>query len=187
MSYTAVSFAQDEQPSAAKWNLLYENDRALSSKPSEIDITNDTWIAWKKADGTDQNVIKYGDDDYIKFGIMPYVDYTDNANVETGELLWQFGWGFVVGDGTDTFEETVTFDVAYDTLLFVQTCFNGRIDNVDPTDVTDTDNNSGDNLIGHADSQTATDFVMSITDVDDATHASSQRFVYSWWAVGLKA
>lgn len=51
---------------------------------------------------------------------------TDNSNsignVSNGDLIFQYGWGQVLGDGTAAFETSVTLPTAFTTILGVSVC-----------------------------------------------------------------
>jgi len=92
MGYTAWSVVYGEQPSAAKWNILGQNDASF----------NDGSGIQDKNYQTDNN--------------------NSIANVTDASIKLQMGWGQVLGDLTSALETTVTFPEAYTTLLGASVC-----------------------------------------------------------------
>ncbi len=78
-------------------------------------LPNNTALQAKNSGGTSVDTIKVGTDNNIRIAQVPYQDITTNS-VKT-DVLIQTGWNFVLMDVTEASVKTVTFPVAFDTLL----------------------------------------------------------------------
>ena len=113
MSYQSGSFVADEQPTTAKWNILWNNDASFNDGTG---IGDDTILTRHVPAGE----------------LFEQTNYqTDNDNTIASstnqEVKYQGGWGQVEGNGSTSINVTITFPQAFTTLLgFVATHGPGR-------------------------------------------------------------
>jgi hypothetical protein len=115
---------------------------------------------------------------------------TDNANsianVSNGDLIQQYGWGQIVGDGTAKVEEAVTFGTAFTTILGVVCSPLGAKSSGAASDITGLDlAYASEPYTMFADDITNSGFNANLLRADSETFGSGDYFGYSWIAWGL--
>lgn len=96
MAYAAFSVVFGETPSAAKWNILGTNDAEFNS------------MIHHTAGGlTTLNDVRYQNENSLVI-----------ASSTQDNVLKQYGWGQITGDGTANIIKTVTFPTEFDTVLW---------------------------------------------------------------------
>jgi hypothetical protein len=186
MTYTAFSVVFGEQPSAAKWNLLGANDAALRDGSGQQWANNQN-IQALNASAVAKNMIRLGSDNYMKLSQLPYQQDTTNSTKE--DVLFQTGWGFIStgGGGVSQITETVTFPVAFTTLLGIETTTVGLLAGSDPASIIALTATTGGDIISSIYQPTATNFISSLKVAGGTNFAASQRWGYSWLAWGTKS
>ena len=124
----------------------------------------------------------------VEEGRLASAKYDDKGSGEskTG-LYYQFGWGFVTGDGAADFATTaVTFPTAFDTILSLQIGYAGGKDSSDPSDVTDTTTSQA-RRVATSYGLTTSGFTGAIVSTDGANLTSGRRQLFTWVAIGTKA
>lgn len=172
MAYTAWSVVFGEQPTAAKWNQLGENDAGFKTGDN---IDDNAILARHILDGvvTSPKLAE-------AFVRSRYQSNTTNS-APTG-LTIQHGWGFMLGDADDTTTEAVTFPVAFTTLYSIQVSALGSKSGSDPSGITDF---SSQTMLASAMAPSTTGFTALVADYDGTAIASTVRVGYSWIAIGV--
>lgn len=130
------------------------------------------------------------DDDAITPAKLALVNYqTDNsnsiANVTNGDITIQVGWGQLVGNGTTNIAETVTFPVAFTTVLGVNPAMLGAVVTTPATTIGGlTTEYGGGGFLVTASDITTTTFLISLGRAA-STFSASVYHGYSWIAWGI--
>lgn len=140
----------------------------------------------KQAGGTIVDVVKLGSDDVLKLGQLRYQANTTSSTVDN--IVPQFGWGFIAGNGTNNAEETVTFPTAFSTVRSVHVTPLGVITGADPAAITDFGSEHANDVVMVAASDiTTSGFNMRVTAENGRNlAAAATRYGYSWIAFGTK-
>lgn len=168
MAYSSWSVVFGEQPSAAKWNILGNNDASFNDGTGfGLGVIGSTTLA----------------EDYIR-GRYQTGDGTNSAPTD---LTMQMGWGFIVGDNTENIDKTVTFPTAFSSAPLVQITFaHSRATAAgSPTGpgwfttvVTTTAISAGHSSV------TTTNFNAVISRSDGGSLASTNNYGFVWQAIG---
>lgn len=166
MGYASWSVVFGEQPSAAKWNILGTNDAEFNSM-----------IVHTAGGLTTLNDIRYQRDD------------SNSITSETKDnVMLQFGWFQISGDGTDILTETITFPTEFTTVLWAQVVPIARA-----TSATVAATSIGDLTVGFSSGAPSASFnSLTTTGMTARLHRSSGTFTSgaeyggSWMAMGTK-
>lgn len=173
MGYTAQTFVADEQPTTAKWNLLWANDASFNDGTG---IANDAILS-----------------SHILAGeLLENVNYqTDNSNTIASntnqKVKLQMGWNQAVGTGASAFTVAVTFPTAFTTVLGVVTSLNAVKSTTAASGLTDTSANyhTGSEVFGiSAGTVTASGFTANLARTA-GSYAGTTYYLFSWIAWGI--
>ena len=172
------SSASHNHQNAAGGSVL--DDRAIV-------LRNNQALEAQNSSAAATDIIKLGSDNYLRLSQIPYQANTTNST--QSNILIQTGWGFILGDTTDKVEKTVTYPVAFDTILAVIPTWLGAFAASDPTAITDFNVSVGSTsaIAAGAISITASSFQMSLNRSDLVAFGNTTRYGYSWIAIGVKA
>lgn len=161
-----VSSVFGEQPSAAKWNQLGENDAGFKDGTN---IDNGAILSTKLAEA---------------FFRGRKQDITTNT-APTG-LTVQFGWNFTTSTGISSAVKSVTFPTAFSSAPIVNI---GELGNAgsssDPTAITDFTSNTNERKVFHRSEAISTTGFQARSVTGDATNqANNYRYGFAWIAIG---
>jgi hypothetical protein len=109
------------------------------------------------------------------------------TNAQQNDVIQQFGWSFITGDGTNWAEKTITFPVALTTVLWAGISPLGLTSGADPTAITSFSIGDSSNVgLPHIKSITTSTMVVRNTLDSGATLSSSIRQGFTWWVLGIK-
>lgn len=114
MAYTDWDVVAFEQPTAAKWNQLGENDEGLRDG-SNVLWNNNQEIQAKSSGGATKKFLRLDNDDLMRLSQLPRQNDDNNtpATAVQEDVLIQYGWQQIVGNGTTSISAAVTFPVAF--------------------------------------------------------------------------
>lgn len=193
MAYAAWSVSFGEQPSAAKWNILGTNDASFNDgtgiandaiNGNHIQLANNSALQALNASAVSTDTIKLGTDDYLRLSQLPYQDLTSNST-KTNVLI-QSGWSFIQNDGSEASTKTITYPVAFTSILALSIDIVGVKSGSDPTSITDTAGvpitDTVQQTVGAYDIKT-NNFV---AEAKRTPASSGERLLFSWIAIGTK-
>lgn len=130
-------------------------------------------------------VVKLGSDNYVRLSKLPY--QSDTTNSSQTDVLIQSGWGWVSsgGGGSSLLSESVTFPVSYTTLFTVQLTVVGTNSSADPTTIIQLTGDTAGDVLGSVEQPTLSGFIADLK-LLSGTFGASQRWGYSWIAIGKK-
>lgn len=182
MSYhTGQTFTFGEQPSATKWNYLWENDDSLRDG-SGVLWNNNQELQAKNSSGTTKKLLRLDDDNYMRLSQLPYQSITTNSTRE--DVLIQHGWSFMPGTGAINATKTITFPAAYAAAPIVMCGVMGFKNGSDPTTPGTVDGEAAG--LHSVDTITTTNFILEYRQTS-GTFTSNTRIVLCWIAIGTKA
>jgi hypothetical protein len=191
--YTAWSVVADEQPTAAKWNILGSNDGSFNTgvgfnddiiKSRHIQIENNAALNGLSSAAAEKMLMKLGTDNAVRIGQVSA--QAQATNTIEDNVLMQTGWGFMTTPGgTGSVSRTVTFPVAYTKLLGLVCTQLGQKVTTDPAVIPDLTTNFGVAMAG-AVTPSLTGFIATIT-LPTGSYGINERWAYSWIALGVKA
>lgn len=173
MSYSAQTFVADEQPTTAKWNILWSNDASFNDGTG---IADDAIISRHIAAGE----------------LIENVNYqTDNNNSISSstnqKVKFQQGWNQAVGNNTSAFTIAVTFPAAFTTILGVMTTLNAVKATTAATSITDLNANyhTTSEVFGiSAGAVTTSGFTANLARTT-GNFSSTTYYGFSWLAWGI--
>ncbi len=118
------------------------------------------------------------------FARVRFQNLTTNT-APTG-LTIQAGFSFIQGAGNNSSSKTITFPVAFSSILSVQVGQMGYTSGSDPTNITSpTIPDGGSIAVVFADTVTLSGFRAYYTVDSSAILGSTLRKCFSWWAIGI--
>lgn len=168
MAYASWSVIFGEVPTAAKWNILGTNDASFN---------DGTGIGTAVVNSTS-----------LKEAFFRGRKQENTTDSQPTGLTVQFGWGYMVGTGTDDMGETVTFPTAFSAApplvltgyLSARTTASGAPDTIDDFNASI----SADSIATSSVNITTTNFGVRFNRSDAATFANTNNWGYSWLAIG---
>lgn len=195
MSFHAgQTFVFGEQPSATKWQYLWDNDYALADGSGisdnaigsrQIQLANDAPLYALNSGAVEKKLLRLDNDNYLRLSQLPYKAISTGSTKE--DVLIQSGWDFGLSTSSPSIVKAVTFPVAFDSggLLAVFLTIHG-LKNSDPTAVTDIVDYGNDIVVG-AKALANTGFTAALRTADGNSFSAGQRWIFSWVAIGTKA
>lgn len=155
---------------------------ATASAVDEITITNAAANGTPTiaATGTDTDIdldLRAKGDAVVKFSAR---NQSNTTNSTQSGCFIECGWGFMVGDGTSTISETVTYPTPPTTVLSFSVTFIGYTDGSDPAGIANFSPIGG---VASVSGVSTTAAAIRI-DVLTGTIAASRRVGYSWVLIG---
>jgi hypothetical protein len=151
---------------------------------TQIQLGNNDALNALNASSVEKALLKLGTDDILRLSQMRFQLDTTNSTQEN--VIMQAGWGWKIGDGTNSIAETVTFPTAITTVLTVIPGLLGTLGS-DPAAIGDL--TSGlPGAIGwsvSADDIATTGFTVTMSR-NTGTFSAGTRYGYSWIAFGVK-
>jgi len=104
--------------------------------------------------------------------------------VNQPNVIIQCGWGFIIGDGVNySFDQVITFPVAFTTLLGITATIIGYRSGANPTTINDFSVTGV--FSASAEASSVSQSHMHIINVEGAVLGSTVRIGYSWIAIGI--
>lgn len=173
MSYQSGSFVADEQPTTAKWNILWNNDASFNDGTG---IGDDTILTRHVPAGELFENFNYQTDNNNS------IASTSNAEVKV-----QAGWAQEAGNNAQSMTANVSFPVAFGTILGVICQLNAVKPSSAATAITDLTaayNTSGTTFAISASAVATSGFTANISR-NASTFASTTFYGFSWLAWGI--
>ncbi len=146
-------------------------------------INNDEAYKAKQAGGSVKDLIKLGTDDILRLSQLRHQSNITNSTQEN--VLIQTGWGFILGDGSNSVGEIVTWPTAFGSILTVLHSQLGALTGSDPSSPTDLD------LFGdfttNTEDITTSNMRINCVRLNGAVLGATTRYGYSWMVIGTKA
>lgn len=188
--HSSQTFTYGEQPSASKWQYIWDNDEALRDG-SGLLFNNNQEVQAKNSSGTTKKLIRLDDDNYLRLSQIPHQANTSNSTLE--DMLIQTGWGFVTGNGVNfSLSDTITFPATYSSTPIMLLTIAGYKTGSDPTTVADvsaaTDMTVGACIQTPGTASCVMQIVRRSFDGNSpGALGNGTRYLYQWIAIGPKS
>lgn len=190
--YAAVVWTTGDVITETKLDNMVSNDQSEDAHAANgMIMNNNVAYSAKQAGGATKDVMKLGTDDILRLSQLRYqednADSTGNSTEEN--VVIQFGWGQVVGDGSGKILNAITFPTAFGaTPLYISANYigtkSGAGANIAAFVAT---HGTGTTITASARSPATTGMTVDIHRSDGGTLSAANRFAYSWIAIGVTA